>query len=280
MNRIQKDKLRIDGREIHYEQTGCGAALVLTHAGFVDSRMWDVPFAALAERGYRVVRWDMSGFGRSVPAGGRVCRREDLSRLLDHLEIERAVFVGCSMGGEISLDFTLENPSRVSGLALVSTAPGGFPMQGEPPPDLLRMLEAMQAKDDQAAAEYQLRLWIDGLRRRPQDVDAEVRARAALMNRIPVENGTWLSMDSAPLNPLHPAAYERLEEVNVPTLVLAGELDHPEVLRAAQQMAMRIPQARLHTMPGCAHVPPLEDGAGFTGALVAFLEGALLFPGV
>ncbi len=65
-----------DGK-LYYEMAGAGETLVLCHAGFVDSRMWDGQWADFT-RHYRVLRFDMRGFGKSDLAGGPVSRRDDL----------------------------------------------------------------------------------------------------------------------------------------------------------------------------------------------------------
>ena len=97
---------------------------MLVHAGFVDSRMWDEQFAALA-RIRRVIRYDMQGYGRSSPANGPVSRRAELNAVVQGLKIEWAAFLGCSMGGEAIIDFALEHPEQVSALIPVSAIPTG-----------------------------------------------------------------------------------------------------------------------------------------------------------
>src|SRR5215831_5187749 len=101
--------------KLYYEVAGEGEPLVLSHAGFVDCRMWDEQWDAFTQC-YRVVRFDMRGFGRSDRAEAPVARRDDLYRLLKHLGIARAILLGCSMSGEIVLDIALEHPEMVSAL--------------------------------------------------------------------------------------------------------------------------------------------------------------------
>jgi len=105
--------LPMDDGKLYYEMSEGGAGkatLVLSHALFLDSRMWDDQWAAFSQA-FRVVRYDMRGNGRSDVATGPRCRREDLYQLLRHLEIEQAHLLGCSVGGEISIDLALEHPA-------------------------------------------------------------------------------------------------------------------------------------------------------------------------
>ena len=137
-----------DGR-LYYEVAGESETLVLGHAGFVDSRMWDPQWDLLTQR-YRVIRYDMRGYGKSDPAQGPRNRRRDLAELLQHLAVERCALLGCSMSGTIMLDFALEHPEMVTALMTASSAPSGYQPAGAPPPELLEMIAAAQARRDGA----------------------------------------------------------------------------------------------------------------------------------
>lgn len=272
MGKITKGTMNLDGARIYYETAGQGDAVLFAHAGFVDSRMWDVQFEYFA-RCYQVIRFDMRGYGRSDPAQGPVVRRNEIYSLMRHLSIQKAALVGCSMGGANVLDFALEHPDRTQVLVLVSTAPGGFEMQGEPPPGLWEMISALQQNDLQRASELQIQIWVDGMFRKPEQVDPQVRQRAAEMNRTPVVNQTFMKVDMQPLQPLDPPAANRLNEVRIPTLVIAGALDHPEILRAADFMAHEIPSAKKLILPDSAHLPSMEQPDAFNQAVIDFLQG-------
>src|SRR5688572_13031736 len=101
--------LEMNDGKLYYETAGEGEPLVLSHAAFLDSRMFDAQWQALAEQ-FRVIRYDMRGFGKSSEVQGPRCRRDDLRQLLQQLGITRAHFIGTSMGGEIMLDLALEQP--------------------------------------------------------------------------------------------------------------------------------------------------------------------------
>ena len=262
--------IQIGDASIYYEMAGNGTAVVLCHAGFVDSGMWDSQWDDLA-RQYRVIRYDMCGYGQSSPVGRPVSRRQELRAVLDALDIERAWLVGCSLGGEIALDFALELPGRVAGLVLVSATPGGFEMQGEPPAPLMEMIRAIQTGNIEQASELQIRLWVDGMYRQPEQVNPALREHALRMNRIPV---TRASLFVEEANPLIPPAIDRLSDVQVPTLVVAGALDHPEIIRAAELLATRITGAQKAILDDCAHVPSLEQPEAFNSLLLDFLASA------
>lgn len=259
------------GEKLYYEIEGKGEILVLIHVGFVDSRMWNGQWEAFTQH-YRVLRFDMRGFGKSDPATGPVSRRQDLYRLLQELGIKHAHLLGCSLGGETAIDFTLEHPELVRSLIVVSAAPGGFEMRGDPPALLLEMLQALEQGDLARVSDLQIRLWVDGSFRQPEQVDSRVRQRATEMNRIPVENGTWAIADANPLSPLVPPAAGRLGNISIPVLVVAGALDNPEILRAADLLANEVEGAEKVIIPDTAHLPNMEKPAEFNHIVLDFLN--------
>jgi len=256
---------------LNYETTGHGEILILGHAGFVDSRMWDAQSAAFAEK-YRVVRFDMQGFGESPLATQPISRNEELLSLMDTLNIEKAHLVGCSLSGTAYIDFTLKHPEKVLSLTVINATPSGFEMQGEPPRYMMEMFNAMQQGDIEKASELQIRIWIDGMYREPDKVDSDLRQKAAAMNKISVQNGTFFVADSQPVNPLTPPAIERLHEIVCPALIINGGLDHPEIARATEMMANEIPNARYQTIKGTAHLPSMEKPEIFNQIVLDFLN--------
>ena len=121
-----------------------------------------------------------------------------------------------------------------------------------------------------------MRLWVDGPFRGPGEVDPEVRRRAAEMNWTPVQNGTWSKVDAQPVDLLDPPAIGRLGEVRVPTFVVVGALDDPELLRAGEVLKAGIAGAEHVIIQGAAHVPNLEKPEEFNRVVVKFLAGARL----
>ncbi|MBZ0281740.1 MAG: alpha/beta hydrolase [Anaerolineae bacterium] len=261
--------IEVEGGKLYYEMVGEGETLVLNHAGFVDSGMWDAQWEVFAQH-FCVIRFDMRGFGKSSLVQSPISRRADLGAALKHLKVERAHLVGCSTGGEVIMDFALENPAMVASLTLVSAVPGGFELQGEPPPYLMEMMGAVQQGDLETASDLQIRIWIDGQFRQPEQVNPQVRQQAARMNRIFLANGTWAA-DMNPLNPLNPPAVGRLNEIHVPTLIVTGTLDNSEILRAGDVMASQIPNAKKVVLPDTAHMPSMEQPELFNRTVLGFL---------
>lgn len=264
--------LELDDGKLYYEVGGRehGETLVLNHAGFLDSRMWDDQWDAFTAH-YRVIRYDMRGFGKSDTVTSPRTRRNDLYALLQHLDVSQAHLLGCSLGGEIVLDLALEYPALAQSLIIVNGPPSGFVPRGEPPMYLMEMIGAMQSGDVDHASELALRIWFDGPERRPDQVDQTIRQRASAMNHRPVAENTWAIADLQPLNPLTPPAIERFDEIKVPTLIIKGALDHAETLRAMEILDNGINGVTTVTIEDAAHVPNLEHPTTFNEIVLQFL---------
>jgi pimeloyl-ACP methyl ester carboxylesterase len=260
----------VKGASLYYETVGAGEPVVLLHAGIADRRMWDRQLEALAEH-YRVLRFDRRGFGQSPLTDGPYTHHEDLRGLLDGLDIERASLVGCSMGGGAAIDFALRYPERVRALVLVGSAVSGAESDEPPPQEWDELVAADQAGDLERVSELEVRIWVDGPYRSPEEVDPAVRDLVRDMNLIALRSEASGLGEELPADP--PAA-ERLGEIRIPTLVVVGALDRPEVVARSEALAQDIPQARKVVMEGTAHVPNMERPEEFNEALLAFLAEA------
>lgn len=259
----------VDGASLYYEVAGLGEPLVLVHAGIADRRMWDGQLGAFAER-HKVIRYDMRGFGRSeTPEGAPFSHQDDLRGLLDSLHIERAGFVGSSIGAKIVLDFTLDQPGRARALVLVCPAVSGFESDEEPPDEWEELVKADEAGDLERVSELEVRIWVDGHHRGPELVDPAVRDLVREMNLIALQNESALGEE----RPADPPAVKRLAEIRVPVLVITGELDRPEVNARADLLARSIARAQKVVVSDTAHVPNMEKPGEFNRVVLGFLRG-------
>lgn len=257
----------INGTQILYEEAGSGHPLVLMHAGICDSRMWDEQWDELA-RHYRVIRYDIRGFGQSAMPSEPFAHRDDLFALLQLLNVKQASLVAASMAGAIAIAFTLEHPARVDALILVGSGVGAI----DPSEALIAGWEqadaAYTAGDIARANEVELRLWVDGPNRSTSAVDPAVRERVREMNG----NNLAVMNEAAEERVLDPPVRDRLHELQVPTLIIAGDQDQPHVLASARHFEANIPNSKLVIMPGTAHLPSMEQPAVFNGLVIDFLQ--------
>lgn len=264
----------VHGAKLYYEATGEGPTMVMLHAGICDSRMWDDQFEAFA-RHQKVVRYDLRGFGKSEPVAGKFAHYEDLRGLLDTLGIERAYLMGASLGGMTAIDFALTYPDRADGLVLVGSGLGGYDdpsADEEDPPEWAEAVKAFEAGDYERAAEFEVRLWVDGPQRQPEQVNAAVRDKVRIMNTIALRNE---ASNPGEIEKLDPPAAGRLDELQVPLLVIVGDLDQPEILMIGNHLAGRVPGAQMVVINGTAHVPNMEQPTVFNQRVLAWLESQI-----
>ena len=199
-----------DGR-LYYEVAGEGETLVLGHAGFVDGSMWDDQWDVFAQQ-YRVIRYDMRGYGKSDPAPGPRNRRHDLAELLQHLDVERCALLGCSMSGTIMLDFALEHPEMVTALMTASSAPSGYQPEGAPPPEIMEMFQAAKQGDTRASRSFR---YASGLRPNPPAGSGEPGGSPARRSNEPHPGRAehFFVADLQPFEPLEPPAIDRLDTI-------------------------------------------------------------------
>jgi 3-oxoadipate enol-lactonase len=258
----------INGAKMYYEMEGTGHPLVMIHAGIADNRMWDDQFMAFAQH-YKVIRYDMRGYGKTAPVEGEYSGHDDLHALLKYLNVEKAYLMGCSKGGGVALNFTLQHPEMSAALIMVCSGPGGFEFDEKPPPQWDELVAAWKSGDLEKTAEIETHIWVDGLTRTPDQVDSKVRDKVTEMNMIALKNE---KLGLGKEKELDPPAAKRLSEIHVPTLVIIGEYDTPYLHAAGNFMAETVAGAQKVVMP-TAHVPSMERPHELSQHVKQFLDG-------
>lgn len=254
--------------DLYYQTDGEGPALLFIHAAVADSRMWR---RQMGLPGHKTIAFDQRGFGRTEWAPGTFANRLDALAVLDDLEVDRAVVVGCSNGGEAAMQLALVAPHRVRGLVLVGAAPRGWEPEGGWADDPLweESVAATEARDFERAVELDARLWLAGPNRSLDDIDPELVELFRAMDRIPqsteAERVEFIET-------LEPPTNERLDEIDTPSLVIVGEHDHPDLSTAAVYLSDRLGAADPIVLRETAHLPSLEVPDVFNAELSAFLD--------
>ena len=254
---------------MHYEVCCSGPPVVFVHEAIADSRMWEPQWVSFAWR-HRLVRMDLAGFGRTPIDRLPVTHARDVVDLLDALEISAACLVGASLGGRVALEVAVARPDLVQALVLVDAGLPGMEWSETVRAYGAAEDEAVTRGDLTAATELNLRMWVDGPRRGPADVDPVVRATVAEMTQraLELQAPHWERLGE---DLLVPDVAERLAEVRAPTLVVVGDEDVDDMHMLAKRFAAEIPDARLATIAGAAHVPSLEQPEAFDTVVLAFL---------
>jgi pimeloyl-ACP methyl ester carboxylesterase len=259
-----------DGAQIYYETEGSGPPLMFIHAGVADFRMWREQLATFSET-HTAVAFDQRGFGKTPWVAAPYADRFDVIAVMDHLDIESAVLVGCSMGGGIAMHVALDAPDRVDGLVLIGAAARGWePVDGWPSSPKWDEEEAAYAAGDiQRILRSDIEIWLAGEGRALEDINPSLVDLFIELDRTPIstekERGKLV-------RPFDPPVDERLDEITVPTLTVVGAHDQPDMIESAEYLADRISDRSHVVIENAAHLPPLEQPETFNKALRVFLD--------
>ncbi|KNX36332.1 alpha/beta fold hydrolase [Luteipulveratus halotolerans] len=255
--------LRTHGVEVAYERVGSGPLVLLVHGSACDSRIWRPQLDALADD-LTVVAWDQPGAGRSSdpPPGFTLSDYAAcLADLVDHLALGPAHVVGHSWGSTLALELYRQAPEQVATLVLVDAYAG---WKGSLPASEVRarvertraMLAAPPAENVELPGVF--------AGEPPAEFAELVRRLAADVRRGPMAD-QLTAMAEADLGGM-------LGSIDVPTLLLWGELDARSPLTVARRMEAAIPGARLVTFAGAGHTLNLERPAELNDAVREFVH--------
>lgn len=230
--------------------------LLLSHGFGATSAMF-APNVPLLATHRDVVTWDLRGHGASESPADPECYSAgkalaDMEALLDTLDFSRAVLGGHSLGGYLSLAFTLAYPDLVAGLVLIGTGPG------------FRKDEAREAWNRRAYTTAD-RLAANGIAALGQSSELHGEAHADVQGLILAAKGTLTQRDAHVM--------DGLPDIRVPTLVVVGEND-THFLAAADYMAAKIPAARKVVIADAGHAPNVDQPEKFNAEVMAFLSEA------
>ncbi|MFI0406709.1 alpha/beta fold hydrolase [Actinomadura sp. 3N508] len=268
---VDSRTLDVDGVRTHLLEAGDGPPVVLLHGGAWGEcarTAWEAVIPELAA-GHRVIAPDWLGFGgtaKIVDFADRAGRMlAHLARLLEILGVGRADVVGLSMGGSHLLrDQTAQVPALdVRRMVLVSA--GGPPISGPARDALMDFDGTPDSMRKQIRLAFADPAWAD------DDAVVAQRLEAAL---APGAYEAFASLGLRPPGAKPPPLGDPFDysRVRVPTLVTAGGADRLKPAGFAEEVARRIPGARLEIFPGCGHCPQLEAAAAWSAAVLAFLD--------
>jgi 2-succinyl-6-hydroxy-2,4-cyclohexadiene-1-carboxylate synthase len=261
-----------DDLRLFAEVRGDGEPILLIHGFTGSAAAWGEDLLGGLAQAHRVIAVDLLGHGKSEvssrPERYQVQELlQDLSQVLDALDIEKARWLGYSMGGRLALAGAVLTPSRVSSLILESASPG-LGSEGE---------RKARRRADEALAEGILRggmeAFVDHWLGLPLfatqgKLPSNVRARSReqrLQNTPEALAACLRGMGTG----AQPSFWESLGDLSVPTLLMAGEEDG-KFTGVAERMAARIPDATLRLIPKAGHAIHLENPFAWLAAVRTF----------
>ncbi|RQH02314.1 alpha/beta fold hydrolase [Natrarchaeobius oligotrophus] len=243
-------RITTNGIEVECRVEGRGRTVVLVHGLGSTLNTWEGVARSLSSS-YQVVRFDLRGSGRSdVPEGPYSIETwvDDVDGVLDELEVETAHFVGHSLGSIISTKYAIEHPDRVASLSLAAAGPG---MPEEKVEETKEIVDAIEADGMEAHADTEVE---ESLSTHTRETRPEL---AGLYRDLILQNdpdGYVASMRGL----MNANLRGELEDVPVPTLLLAAENDVVTPPVASFIMADRIPDAQVTVLQRAGHMAHLE----------------------
>ena len=248
-----------------FDEVGTGPAVVLLHAGIADRTMWSEHLEPIAAAGYQVVALDLPGFGEAPVQPGEQAPWSDVLGAMRELGIDSAALVGSSFGGGVALRAAVVAPVAVWAMALISA-----PAPGVEPSERLRAVweaeeAALDRGDIDAAVEAVVEAWT------LPDAPQELRERVAAMKRRALELQSAAEDVTEAPDPVEERP-EALAELDVPTLVAAGEHDMPDFIEGAKELGRVLAEGSYELIPGAGHLAPLEAPDAFRTLVLNFLR--------
>jgi pimeloyl-ACP methyl ester carboxylesterase len=268
-------QVEVVGSRVNYVEMGEGPPLVFVHGLSGAWQNWLDQIPHLSDS-HRVIAFDLPGFGASpmppweisIPAYGRFLRD-----FCERLGIESCALVGNSMGGFVASEVAISDPERVEKLVLVSAAGITWARARREP-------AAMIGRVGKAALPLVLRFQMSGIRRpglRRRAFQGVIHDPGSLRREV-----LWENLAPAMTSPGYFDAItnlfgydirDRLEEIEVPTLIVWGRNDRVVPVPAALSYKKRIgDNAELEIFDECGHVPQIERPVRFNRLLDRFLS--------
>jgi pimeloyl-ACP methyl ester carboxylesterase len=258
-----------DGR-IHYRDQGPRDAppLLLIHGSNSSLHTWEPTIDELAGR-YRIISFDMPGHGLSGPSKSRDYRAgptiDSTLRVLDAVGVERATWVGSSMGGWIAWRAALDVPDRVAGLVLVDATGAEADVE-------MNLYLGAQLAETWLGAKLMPYITPVSLVRKsleqsvaePSQLNNLTIARYWELLRFP--GNRQATVDRASVD-REPAAWSRIGSLRTPTLIIWGDQDQIVPLPFAEAFHKAIPRSTLAIMKKTGHLPMEERPVDFARIL-------------
>ena len=251
--------VNVDGGKLFYEVAGKGENIILLHDGMVNCYIWDEQFQILAEN-YRVIRYDRRGYGKSTDPREKYSHIDDLNQVFLQLKVDKAIIFGMSSGGGLAINFALTYPEKTKGLVLVGSVVSGF---------------GYTSHMDTRGGNFNRSKFSDPVKLRkyfvlddPYEIySGNIKAKEKVMSLLP-----YFGRDNTvPTKPPEKIAVKCLSEIKVPTLILVGEYDIPDVHAHAGVINAGIKNSRREIIPKSGHLIPVEQPGLFNEAVNNFL---------
>lgn len=224
------------------------STVVFIHGFGLDRREWTPQIDELTRNGNRVITYDMRGFGESSTPSTNYSHTDDLEALLKSLNVEGAILVGHSFGGEVAIDFAAKNPDKTEGLILMASSLGSFGVDKKfPIPRLVEL--AREGKMAEVTSELLEHESLTSLKQHPKGFEL-------VQTMISGYSGWHFSHNDLGEPNLEVA--EELTSIKCPVQIIIGGQDSESNRAISDEIRRRLPSADFQLIEGAGHFLNLE----------------------
>jgi 3-oxoadipate enol-lactonase len=258
-------KIAVNGNEVNYEFDGPASApvIMLSHALATSLKVWEPQMEALV-RDFRVLRYDTLGHGgTAIPHGPYTLEQlaGQAGGLLDALKIERAHFLGLSMGGMIAQTLALLRPRLLLSLTLCGSS-SRIPAEAQPL--WQERIKIAESEGMEPLVEPTIGRWFTPPFRQAHPAIME-RVRGMIRGTAPQGYSACCHAIAA-LN-----LTKQIHAIAVPTLILVGAEDQGTPVAMSRAIHEQIAGSEMIVIPSASHLSNTEQPEAFNSAVTSFL---------
>lgn len=250
---------------LHFEKKGNGQPIVLIHSGGTDIRDWEFITPSLSKE-FEVISYDARGAGQSPVTTEPTNHVVDLEDLINFLDIQKAILIGHSLGGQIATDFTLKNPEKVEKLVLIAPGLTGFEFDlnyqkmasriWEVVPDVDKMMNIMLNTPECYAVQ-------EGMKSPQKNLIVKI-------HRDNIEKSlSWKNFDQIWSEP---PSIDRLKEIKTETLFILGKEDKEDLFKI-QRLFKQLPNIKFEEITNADHILTLTHPNEIIELIMDFVKG-------
>lgn len=255
-----------DHGAIRYEEKGTGEPLILIHGVGLDHVMWEQQANSLSEQ-YRVIVYDMLGHGGSSHPPGPYSLSQfvaQLVALMNELKIQKSHIVGFSMGGMVAQAFALTHKDKMKTLTIMSAVANRTKQQRQA---ILSRVEEVKEQGPQATIEPAIQRWFNA-----EYLDTQEEVINQVRTRLHTNNPASYLAAYTLFATADRELWCQLDQIDVPTFIITGELDSGSNPAMSEQMHERINGSELMIVPNMRHMLPVEGANIVNEAIHSFIE--------
>lgn len=237
--------------KVYYSIVGDGEPILFIHGRTLDSRMWNPQIEYFRGR-YKCITYDLNGFGRSeIPKDG-YSRVQTLVELLKQIKVDKVNVVSLSLGTHVALSTYFEYPKFFKSLTLLSpTIPGAVASE-----EFMKDWNAVENAGKEGDFTKAKELWLNC--KAFSTIKMNSSEGYKLLKEMVDEYTCWDIFNTPIHNSINSSVLGRLRNINIPTLVLYGQLDYDDFIINGKLLLSSIPNVRGGVVPNVSHMINLE----------------------